>query len=585
MRKIIFTIISLGAMTFGNDVFGQNNVGIGTTTPDASSILELQSTSQGVLVPRMTTAQRLAVATPANGLLVYDITVGCFFYYDTPNTTWQNLCSSGGTGVDGINCWDTNGNGVNEPSEDINGDLAFNALDCRGANGIAGATGVTGSTGATGATGNTGATGATGNTGATGAGVAGATGNTGATGATGNTGATGAAGVAGATGNTGATGATGNTGATGAAGVAGATGNTGATGATGATGNTGATGAAGVAGATGNTGATGATGNTGATGATGPTWTISSTGFNADGTYSINTSIPSTITSTNSAWLTTGNNPVAATDFMGSINNADVKFRTNNIERMTIEANGYIGLNGVVAPVCPVNFVAGNSGGLFLTQWDHTGTTDAAARFQHTAAANGNRVLFGVTNYNAAVTAANGVMGLALNAAGTVAGVEGFANNTNGIGILGGGVAAATTGWAGFFNGDVGATGAFFPSDKRLKRNVNPISGALSIIDKIDPVSYFYNTDLYPNAGFDNRLSYGFIAQDIELVIPEMVKEKPLILNGTNPRNTEMTAERESGMFKVVNYSLMIPILTQAIKEQQEIIDALEKRIEALEKK
>ena len=59
----------------------QNNVGIGIANPAASSILELQSTQKGFLVPRMTSVQRTAVAAPANALLVFDIDSGCFFYY------------------------------------------------------------------------------------------------------------------------------------------------------------------------------------------------------------------------------------------------------------------------------------------------------------------------------------------------------------------------------------------------------------------------------------------------------------------------------------------------------------------------
>ena len=48
-----------------------DNVGIGTTTPVVSAKLELQSTTQGFLFPRMTEAQRLAISSPATGLMVY----------------------------------------------------------------------------------------------------------------------------------------------------------------------------------------------------------------------------------------------------------------------------------------------------------------------------------------------------------------------------------------------------------------------------------------------------------------------------------------------------------------------------------
>jgi hypothetical protein len=68
----------------------QNNVGIGTTTPNASAALEVQSTTQGMLIPRMTSAQRTAIASPASGLLVYqtDGTAG-FYYYS--GSAWASL--------------------------------------------------------------------------------------------------------------------------------------------------------------------------------------------------------------------------------------------------------------------------------------------------------------------------------------------------------------------------------------------------------------------------------------------------------------------------------------------------------------
>jgi len=57
------------------------NVGIGTTTPAASAQLDVSSTSKGFLPPRMTTAQRKAIASPAGGLLVYQTDYPSGFYY------------------------------------------------------------------------------------------------------------------------------------------------------------------------------------------------------------------------------------------------------------------------------------------------------------------------------------------------------------------------------------------------------------------------------------------------------------------------------------------------------------------------
>ena len=62
---------------------------IGTTTVDASAALNITSTTQGVLFPRMTTVQKLAIGTPAAGLQVYDTTLNQMSYYN--GTTWVNF--------------------------------------------------------------------------------------------------------------------------------------------------------------------------------------------------------------------------------------------------------------------------------------------------------------------------------------------------------------------------------------------------------------------------------------------------------------------------------------------------------------
>ena len=68
-------------------ISGDGNVGIGTSTPSASSILELSSTSKGMLLPRMTTTQRDAISSPATGLGIYNTTDNKFNYYNGTNWT------------------------------------------------------------------------------------------------------------------------------------------------------------------------------------------------------------------------------------------------------------------------------------------------------------------------------------------------------------------------------------------------------------------------------------------------------------------------------------------------------------------
>lgn len=78
-RKTFFIALLLSSFVYSS---AQNNLGINTNTPHASAALDITSTTQGVLVPRMTAAQRTAIATPATGLLVYqtDGTAGFYFY-------------------------------------------------------------------------------------------------------------------------------------------------------------------------------------------------------------------------------------------------------------------------------------------------------------------------------------------------------------------------------------------------------------------------------------------------------------------------------------------------------------------------
>ena len=90
MKKSL--ILSLLLFVLTKNSFAQN-VGIGTTTPNPSALLEVNSTTRGLLAPRMTTAQRNAIATPAKGLLVYDTDVNSMFHYN--GSSWANFSGSG----------------------------------------------------------------------------------------------------------------------------------------------------------------------------------------------------------------------------------------------------------------------------------------------------------------------------------------------------------------------------------------------------------------------------------------------------------------------------------------------------------
>ena len=89
MRSFLLILVTL--FFLGGTAFAQNNnVGIGTANPDASAKLDIESTTQGLLMPRMTKALRNAIVNPATGLMVYqtDQAAGTY-YYD--GAQWTNL--------------------------------------------------------------------------------------------------------------------------------------------------------------------------------------------------------------------------------------------------------------------------------------------------------------------------------------------------------------------------------------------------------------------------------------------------------------------------------------------------------------
>jgi len=90
--KHFFTLLAVVLLTA--TTYAQ--VGVGTTTPDASSALDITSTTKGLLIPRMTETQRDAISSPATGLMIYqtDGTVG-FYYYN--GSSWVEVAATSKT--------------------------------------------------------------------------------------------------------------------------------------------------------------------------------------------------------------------------------------------------------------------------------------------------------------------------------------------------------------------------------------------------------------------------------------------------------------------------------------------------------
>ncbi|WP_052597443.1 tail fiber domain-containing protein [Aureispira sp. CCB-QB1] len=228
-----------------------------------------------------------------------------------------------------------------------------------------------------------------------------------------------------------------------------------------------------------------------------------------------------------------------------------------------------------------------NVGANAMASFDNSGIDGVAISGHDNNTANPYNGIEGITNYSGTAFIPSGVFGLAINNSLThrAIGVRGVANGRDGVGVYGsrqntGGV----VGWGGVFYNDLGYTGFMGAvSDRKTKKNIQPIQKALDIVNQLNPVTYNFNFEKYPNMGLNTEMEYGFVAQEVQSVLPEIVREKQLVTNAC----VEMGAQQEQQAvvedFVVMDYTRIIPILTQAIKEQQGIIKEQNERIKALE--
>ncbi|MEL6635059.1 MAG: tail fiber domain-containing protein, partial [Bacteroidota bacterium] len=184
------------------------------------------------------------------------------------------------------------------------------------------------------------------------------------------------------------------------------------------------------------------------------------------------------------------------------------------------------------------------------------------------------RVSFGLIGESANAEAIGyGVYGRSTNVSptGTAWGVYGIAfNSTTQYGIFGSATSSPTS-YAGYFNGDLVYTGGFGSvSDRRLKKDIKTLNSALDIVSQLRPTTYTFRTDEFAYMNLDQDLQYGFIAQEIEEVLPS------LTMNIRQPIMEDNDPEKVSHEdFTGVDYVQLIPILTAAIQELQQEVVAL----------
>jgi hypothetical protein len=160
---------------------------------------------------------------------------------------------------------------------------------------------------------------------------------------------------------------------------------------------------------------------------------------------------------------------------------------------------------------------------------------------------------------------------------GSAYGVEG--NSGTGIGIYG--TTGNSASYAGYFAGNVYTTGSYLPSDITLKKDIKDFTKAIDIIDKLHPKIYQYRDDRnFKMMNLPKGERYGLIAEDLEKVLPNLVKQTKF--------QTATDEDRIKGNatpaidFKAVNYTELIPILIKGMQEQQTQIQELQNQVDAL---
>ncbi len=303
----------------------------------------------------------------------------------------------------------------------------------------------------------------------------------------------------------------------------------------------------------------------------------------------------------------TGTNPT--TNFLGTTDAQDLVLRSNNVEHLRVgvnetavneNSNSYsfrvesnsqqymLFVDGTNDAVGIGTSTPGTYGGTVNVDKFHvvgSATNDGAGNFTPVSSFVNNGDGASIFVKNELTTSTDpaiecGVEGtgyairaLHLPSSGTGAGVYGSTN-------------AASTAWAGYFNGNVLATNYFVPSDRKWKKNISSLkkSNYLDKIMLLKPKSYQWKKEEFPGLAFQkNKTSFGFIAQELKEIFPELVSEKS-IPDPTKKINTNQTNNFVDGYY-LVNYIGLIPILTQVIQEQQKTIENQDNKIKDIEEK
>lgn len=155
---------------------------------------------------------------------------------------------------------------------------------------------------------------------------------------------------------------------------------------------------------------------------------------------------------------------------------------------------------------------------------------------------------------------------------------------TTTYGVWASGYSGSLANYAVYAAGDLAYTGNLInASDEKLKENIRPLTGSLHKLMQLKPKTFNFTSDeQYAHMNLPTGEHYGLIAQEVEQVLPELVSDN------SHPSASESRGEKSNDpniTYKGLNSMEFIPILIEAVKEQQSIIEKQQEEIEKQETK
>ena len=338
----------------------------------------------------------------------------------------------------------------------------------------------------------------------------------------------------------------------------------------------------------------------------------------------------------NAQWKLTGNaGTTAGTNYLGTTDAKDLVLKTNGLERLRITAG--TGTLKAADPVSDYVLYATKSGdgtGLYVNTTYQGSPTSIYGRstclgvygygFQGVKGYGYGYASTGVYgdgySYGVQGIGHDGSQSIGVYGSGDLYGVKGQSISGNGVyatSASGYALYAVSTSYRGlycqsgsgwysaWFNGDVYATGVFTSSDARLKKNIVGVENAMDIINKLQPKHYdFRNDGVYANMNLPKGPHYGLLAQDVEKILPALVKEEKFNTNVAKVASTKkitdnMTPDEIRNAYKeamkdanaqpdyidvkAVNYTELIPVMIKGMQELSKQNEEKTKQIDDLQ--